>query len=64
MATPGAELAAAASAAGLTAVACEGVEAALSRAFAGDGPPPHVVICGSLHFIGDVLALSPETWPR
>jgi dihydrofolate synthase/folylpolyglutamate synthase len=25
---------------------------------------PHILICGGLHFAGDVLALSPETWPR
>jgi len=24
---------------------------------------PHVLICGGLHFAGEVLALSPETWP-
>jgi dihydrofolate synthase/folylpolyglutamate synthase len=40
----------------------DGVEAALRLALEG-GPAPHIVICGSLHFIGDVLALSPETWP-
>ena len=27
-------------------------------------PAPHILICGGLHFAGDVLALSPETWPR
>ena len=24
---------------------------------------PHILICGGLHFAGDVLAMSPETWP-
>ena len=38
-------------------------EDALARAFGSPGSPPHVVVCGSLHFIGDVLALSPDTWP-
>jgi dihydrofolate synthase / folylpolyglutamate synthase len=48
---------------GLTAEAFDGVEAALTRALEGHGPPPHILICGSLHFVGDVLAMSPETWP-
>jgi dihydrofolate synthase/folylpolyglutamate synthase len=62
-ATPAEDLAAAARAAGLEARAADGVEAALAEALAEDGTAPHVVICGSLHFIGDVLALSPDTWP-
>jgi len=40
-----------------------GVAAAMARALRVVGPPPHVVICGSLRFVGDVLVLSPETWP-
>ena len=62
-ATPAEDLAEAARAAGLEAQVADGVEAALAAALAGPGPPPHVVICGSLHFIGDILALSPDTWP-
>jgi dihydrofolate synthase/folylpolyglutamate synthase len=62
-ATPAEDLAAAARAAGLDARAAADVEAALAQALAGGGTPPHIVICGSLHFIGDVLALSPDTWP-
>jgi dihydrofolate synthase/folylpolyglutamate synthase len=62
-ATPPDHLAAAAAAVGLPAEVAEGVEAALQRALAAPGPAPHVLICGSLHFIGDVLAMSPETWP-
>ena len=38
------------------------VTAALTEAVE-DGRPPHVMICGSLHFVGDVLAMSPTTWP-
>ena len=57
-------LAAVATAAGLDAQACPEVETALSIALAGDGPPPRVVICGSLYLAGEVLAASPETWPR
>jgi dihydrofolate synthase/folylpolyglutamate synthase len=60
---PADELAAAARAAGLQATPCAGVEDALLKALAGEGEAPHVVICGSLHFVGDVLAMSPETWP-
>ena len=63
-ATPPEVLAEAAGAAGLEAQVGDGVEAALTAALAAEGPAPHVIICGSLHFIGDVLALSPDTWPR
>jgi dihydrofolate synthase/folylpolyglutamate synthase len=62
-ATPPEDLAAAARAAGLAADAMNGVEAALDQALAAEGPSPHVIICGSLHFVGDVLAMSPDTWP-
>jgi dihydrofolate synthase / folylpolyglutamate synthase len=62
-ATPPEDLAAAARGAGLQAEAVDGVEAALAKALALPGPPPHVIICGSLHFVGDVLAMSPQTWP-
>jgi dihydrofolate synthase/folylpolyglutamate synthase len=61
-ATPADTLVAAARSQGLEAEAADGVEDALRRAL-GASRPPHVVICGSLHFIGDVLALSPDTWP-
>jgi len=57
------DLAAAARAAGLDAIVADGVTAALTQALAAPGPAPHVMICGSLHFVGDVLAMSPETWP-
>ena len=64
-ATPAADLMAAATAAGRpAATTADGVSAALSAALAEPGPAPHVIICGSLHFIGDVLAMSPETWPN
>ena len=62
-ATPPELLADAARAAGLQADVAEGVTAALTTALAAEGPPPHVLICGSLHFVGDVLAMSPDTWP-
>ena len=62
-ATPAEDLAAAAQAAGLHAKATGGVPAALAEALSGPRPAPHVIICGSLHFIGDILALSPDTWP-
>jgi dihydrofolate synthase / folylpolyglutamate synthase len=56
-------LAQAARSVGLAGEPADGVEAGLGRAIEGDGPAPHVLICGSLHFVGDVLAMSPETWP-
>ena len=62
-ATPAEDLAQAARAAGLEAYAADGVRSALASALSRPGPAPHVVICGSLHFIGDILALSPDTWP-
>ncbi|CAN5403413.1 folylpolyglutamate synthase/dihydrofolate synthase family protein [soil metagenome] len=57
-----AQTAAAAELAGLRACACERVEAALDKALAIE-PTPHVLICGSLYLAGEVLAMSPETWP-
>jgi dihydrofolate synthase / folylpolyglutamate synthase len=62
-ATPAAELTVAARSVGLQATTSDGVKDALSRALEGSGPPPHILICGSLHFIGDVLAADPTTWP-
>jgi dihydrofolate synthase / folylpolyglutamate synthase len=56
-------LAEAAQSVGLAGEPVEGVEAAVARALDGDRAAPHVLICGSLHFVGDVLAMSPETWP-
>jgi dihydrofolate synthase/folylpolyglutamate synthase len=57
-----AQTAAAGELAGLRAQACDGVETALARALAME-PTPHVLICGSLYLAGEVLAMSPETWP-
>ena len=62
-ATPPESLAQAAAAAGLRVAVADGVVDALTRALEEPGPAPHVMICGSLHFVGDVLAMSPETWP-
>jgi dihydrofolate synthase/folylpolyglutamate synthase len=64
-ATPPAVLAAAARSAGIGRVEeAGGVRDALTRALRADGAPPHVLICGSLYLAGEVLAASPETWPR
>ncbi len=57
-----ADTAAAAELAGLRACACDSVEEALDRALQLE-PVPHVLICGSLYLAGEVLAMSPETWP-
>jgi dihydrofolate synthase/folylpolyglutamate synthase len=51
-------------AAGLCAEARPDVSSALDLALSDAGPPPRVVICGSLYLAGEVLALDPETWPR
>ena len=58
------DIAAAARSAGIAAEACPSLWEGFERALATDGPPPHVVICGSLYLAGEVLAASPETWPR
>ena len=57
-------LQAAAEAAGLAAQVQPDVTAAVRAALAMDGPAPHVLVCGGLHFAGEVLAMSPETWPQ
>ena len=57
-----ADTAAAAELAGLRACACDSADDALGRALALQ-PTPHVLICGSLYLAGEVLAMSPDTWP-
>ena len=57
------ELAEAAGSVGLSVEMTGHVEEGLRRALAADGPAPHVLICGGLHFAGEVLAMSRETWP-
>jgi dihydrofolate synthase/folylpolyglutamate synthase len=57
------ELAEAAAAAGLAPQIQPDVTAAVREALAGPGPAPHVLVCGGLHFAGEVLAMTPETWP-
>jgi dihydrofolate synthase / folylpolyglutamate synthase len=54
-ALPAAAIAAAASAVGIAAVACSSVEAALRAIIAG-AEPGRVLICGSLHLAGTILA--------
>ena len=57
------ELLGAATRAGLAAETAANVSDAVARALEAEGPAPHVLICGGLHFAGEVLAMSPETWP-
>ena len=57
------DLAAAAQQAGITAETAPDVTTATRMALDAPGPAPHLIICGGLHFAGEVLALSPETWP-
>jgi dihydrofolate synthase/folylpolyglutamate synthase len=57
------ELSEAAAAAGLAHESASGVEAALVLALEAPGPAPHIIVWGSLHLAGEVLAMSPETWP-
>jgi dihydrofolate synthase/folylpolyglutamate synthase len=56
------DLATAARQAGLQASTAGDVTEALAQALSG-GSAPHVLICGGLHFAGEVLAMSPDTWP-
>ena len=60
-AAKGADLAAVASAIGVRSETAPDVRSAVVAACA-DGPA-RVLICGSLYLAGEVLALSPETWP-
>jgi len=62
-ATPPEILAEAARASGLEAHVVDGVAAGVTAALEAFGVPPHLILCGSLHFAGDILSLSPETWP-
>ncbi|MDR3508733.1 MAG: bifunctional folylpolyglutamate synthase/dihydrofolate synthase [Caulobacteraceae bacterium] len=58
------DLAEAAEAVGLTPRTAPNLTEAVDLALATEGPPPHLILCGGLHFAGEALALSPETWPR
>ncbi|WP_397402796.1 bifunctional folylpolyglutamate synthase/dihydrofolate synthase [Phenylobacterium sp.] len=49
--------------AGLEPETAANVSDGVARALEIEGPAPHVLICGGLHFAGEVLAMSPETWP-
>ncbi len=57
------DIAAAAREVGLTVEIVADAEAGVRRALEGPEPAPHILICGGLHFAGEVLAMSPETWP-
>lgn len=63
MASPPARLVEAAGRTGLKAESSGSALEALETVLAGDGPPPHIVICGSLYLAGEVLAASELTWP-
>ncbi len=63
-ATPIGELAKAAVLADLDAVEIENVVEAVHAALSMPGEAPHILICGGLHFAGEVLAISPDTWPQ
>ena len=62
-AMPASALAEAARSVGLAVEPADGVKAALDRALDAPDAVPHVLVCGSLHFIGDILAMSRATWP-
>lgn len=57
------ELAEAAQAVGLAPTMALDIPAALDQVLAAEGPAPHVILCGGLHFAGEALAMSSETWP-
>ncbi len=62
-ATPPEALALAARESGLEVQVVDGVAAGITAALGTCQAPPHLILCGSLHFAGDILSLSPETWP-
>ncbi|MBE7217912.1 MAG: bifunctional folylpolyglutamate synthase/dihydrofolate synthase, partial [Caulobacteraceae bacterium] len=49
---------------GLPAQPFASAPAALEAELARPGPAPHVILMGSLYLAGEILGLSPETWPR
>jgi dihydrofolate synthase/folylpolyglutamate synthase len=57
------DIAQAARQADLAAETVSDVSEGVRRALEGSGPAPHVLVCGGLHFAGEVLAMSPDTWP-
>ena len=57
------EIERAARAAGLEATSAPDVATAVRSVLEGEGPAPHLLVCGGLHFAGEVLAMSPDTWP-
>ena len=63
-AAPAAEIADAAALAGLVVRQVGDLSQSLVQALAEPGPAPHILICGGLHFVGEVLAMSEATWPR
>jgi dihydrofolate synthase/folylpolyglutamate synthase len=63
-AAPPEDLVVAAREEGLQVEVAETVAQAVDIALAAEGPPPHLLICGSLYLAGEVLAMSEETWPR
>ena len=63
IAAPAEELVEAGIRAGLAPETAANVTDAVARALEADGAAPHVLICGGLHFAGEVLAMSRETWP-
>ena len=62
-AASGEEIAGAARSVGLSISLAPDVSAAVDLALTSTEKAPHILICGGLHFAGEVLALSPETWP-
>jgi len=60
---PPPDLALAAGAVGLEAQPKSSVEVAIEDAINESDAPPHIIICGGLHFAGEVLAQDPELWP-
>ena len=57
-------LAEAAARAGVIAHPHADVAQALAAALSEPGPPPHVLVAGSLHLSGEILALDRATWPQ
>ena len=62
-AASGDDLRAAADAVGLQSETAHDVTEAVTRALDASGPAPRILICGGLHFAGEVLLMSEETWP-
>jgi dihydrofolate synthase / folylpolyglutamate synthase len=49
---------------GLKARSAPSIDDAVHEALSAAAGPQHIVLCGGLHFAGEILARTPESWPQ